>query len=116
MERKVGQLVVEDDWLKKKCKEHGINPRGWRWGDNVFIERLWRSVKYKEIYPRAHENLPQMEVMLTQWFEEHNRWRPQQAIRSEATEAGRRPGQIETPAPESFLHYTITNPWRPCLS
>ncbi len=113
MERKVGQLVVEDDWLKKKCKEHGINPRGRRWGDNVFIERLWRSVKYKEVHPWAHENLPKMEVMLTQWFEEHNRWRPQQAIRSEATEAGRRPGQIETPAPEPFCTTPLPIPGGP---
>jgi hypothetical protein len=26
LERKVGQLVVEVDWLKKKCKELGIDP------------------------------------------------------------------------------------------
>jgi hypothetical protein len=27
-----------------------------RWVDNVFIERLWRSVKYEDIYLRAYEN------------------------------------------------------------
>lgn len=27
-----------------------------RWIDNVFIERLWRSVKYEDIYLRAYEN------------------------------------------------------------
>ena len=28
-----------------------------RWIDNVFIERLWRSVKYEDIYLRAYETL-----------------------------------------------------------
>ncbi|RLA44034.1 MAG: IS3 family transposase, partial [Gammaproteobacteria bacterium] len=28
-----------------------------RWIDNVFIERLWRSVKYEEVYLHAYESL-----------------------------------------------------------
>ncbi len=28
-----------------------------RWLDNVFIERLWRSVKHEEVYLKAYENL-----------------------------------------------------------
>jgi hypothetical protein len=27
-----------------------------RWIDNVFVERLWRSVKYEEVYLRAYAN------------------------------------------------------------
>jgi len=27
-----------------------------RWIDNVFVERLWRSVKYEEVYLRAYES------------------------------------------------------------
>lgn len=30
-----------------------------RWMDNVFIERLWRSVKYEEVYLKAYENIPE---------------------------------------------------------
>ena len=26
------------------------------WRDNVFVERLWRSVKYEEVYPRAYDS------------------------------------------------------------
>jgi putative transposase len=28
-----------------------------RWRDNVFVERLWRSVKYEEVYLRAYESV-----------------------------------------------------------
>ncbi len=28
-----------------------------RWTDNVFVERLWRSVKYEEVYPKAYETV-----------------------------------------------------------
>ena len=29
------------------------------WRDNVFVERLWRSVKYEEVYLKAYENVPE---------------------------------------------------------
>ena len=29
------------------------------WGDNVFIERLWRSIKYEEVYLHAHKTINQ---------------------------------------------------------
>ena len=30
-----------------------------RWMDNVFIERLWRSLKYEEVYLKAYETVAQ---------------------------------------------------------
>ena len=51
-----------------------------RWMDNVFVERLWRSVKYEEIYLREHATLPALEAGLRQWFERYNRWRPHQSL------------------------------------
>ena len=30
-----------------------------RWMDNVFIERLWRSVKYEEVYLKGYETIPE---------------------------------------------------------
>ncbi|WP_265593325.1 integrase core domain-containing protein, partial [Verrucomicrobium sp. BvORR034] len=51
-----------------------------RWMDNVFIERLWRSVKYEEIYQREHATIPRLEVGLAQWFEHYNTWRPHEAL------------------------------------
>ncbi len=51
-----------------------------RWMDNVFIERLWRSVKYEEIYLREYATLPVLERGLKEWFERYNTWRPHQAL------------------------------------
>jgi putative transposase len=51
-----------------------------RWMDNVFIERLWRSVKYEEVYLREYEDLHELERCLGQWFERYNHWRPHQSL------------------------------------
>ena len=48
--------------------------------DNVFIERLWRSVKYEEIYLCEHGTIPALEVGLRRWFEQYNTWRPHQNL------------------------------------
>ena len=47
-----------------------------RWMDNVFIERLWRSVKHGGVYLWAHENVHQLEAVLEKWFNEYNHWKP----------------------------------------
>jgi putative transposase len=49
-----------------------------RWMDNVFIERLWRSVKYEEIYIKEHATLPALRSGLENWFFRYNEWRPHQ--------------------------------------
>lgn len=51
-----------------------------RWMDNVFIERLWRSVKYEEIYLREHGTIPLLEAGLDRWFARYNSWRPHAAL------------------------------------
>jgi putative transposase len=51
-----------------------------RWMDNVFIERLWRSVKHEGVYLWAHQNVRELEVALEKWFEEYNHWKPHQAL------------------------------------
>jgi putative transposase len=47
-----------------------------RWMDNVFIERLWRSVKYEEIYLKEHATIPALQRGLQAWFNRYNHWRP----------------------------------------
>ena len=51
-----------------------------RWMDNVFIERLWRSVKYEDIYLHEYATIPGLEAGLARWFERYNAWRPHQAL------------------------------------
>lgn len=51
-----------------------------RWMDNVFIERLWRSVKYEEIYLFEHSTVIALYDGLEKWFERYNSWRPHEAL------------------------------------
>jgi len=51
-----------------------------RWMDNVFIERLWRSVKYEEIYLFEHSTLTALRAGLVKWFGRYNDWRPHEAL------------------------------------
>jgi putative transposase len=51
-----------------------------RWMDNVFIERLWRSVKYEEIYVKEHASLGALRAGLRGWFNRYNEWRPHASL------------------------------------
>lgn len=62
---------------------HGVrismDGRG-RWMDNVFIERLWRSVKYEEVYLKAYETIPEARRELGAYFEFYNLRRRHQGL------------------------------------
>jgi putative transposase len=48
--------------------------------DNVFVERLWRSVKQEDIYPKGYERVPQLQAGLGAYFPFYNEERPHQAL------------------------------------
>jgi len=48
--------------------------------DNVFIERLWRSVKYEDIYIKDYELVPELVAGLTAYFRFYDEDRPHQAL------------------------------------
>jgi putative transposase len=48
--------------------------------DNVFIERLWWSVKYEDVYLRGYETVKELEAGLESYFDFYNRVRPHQAL------------------------------------
>jgi len=48
--------------------------------DNIFVERLWRSVKYECIYLNGYQNIPEARDGLTQYFEFYNTERFHQAL------------------------------------
>jgi putative transposase len=48
--------------------------------DNVFVERLWRSVKYEDIYLRGYETVPQLEEGLGRYFPYYNEERLHQSL------------------------------------
>ena len=48
--------------------------------DNIFIERLWRSLKYEEVYLRDYRLVPDARAGIGQWFRYYNYQRPHQAL------------------------------------
>jgi len=51
-----------------------------RWMDNIFIERLWRSVKYEEVYLKAYESIPEARRELAAYFDFYNTRRRHQGL------------------------------------
>ena len=51
-----------------------------RWIDNVFVERLWRSVKYEEVYLHAYGSIAEANRRLAVYFDFYNRIRPHQSL------------------------------------
>jgi len=51
-----------------------------RWVDNVFIERLWRSVEYEDLYLKAYETPAALRAGLTRYFEFYNNRRRHSAL------------------------------------
>jgi putative transposase len=50
------------------------------WRDNVFVERLWRSLKYEEVYLHAYDDVPQARSGIGSYFDFFNDERPHQAL------------------------------------
>jgi len=77
-------------------KQHGIrismDGKG-SYNDNLFIERLWRSVKYEEVYLKAYEDGREAKIGLGNYFRFYNTERPHQ------THGYRTPAEVYTSTP-----------------
>jgi putative transposase len=51
-----------------------------RWMDNVFIERLWRSLKYEDVYLKGYADGRDAKAGIAQWIAFYNNSRPHQAL------------------------------------
>ncbi len=49
--------------------------------DNVFVERLWRSLKYEEVYLKDYQSVAELVSGLTGWFRFYNHERPHQSLK-----------------------------------
>jgi len=58
-----------------------------RWLDNVFVERLWRSVKYEEVYLHAYDDLTEARRGIGAYFCFFNDERPHQALGNQSPAA-----------------------------
>lgn len=54
--------------------------------DNIFVERLWRSVKYENIYLKGYRTIKEAKAGLTEYFEEYNKYRPHQSLNYQTPE------------------------------
>jgi putative transposase len=77
-----GSQYTSEEWIKV-LDEAGVaismDGKG-RWIDNVFIERLWRSVKYEEVYLHGYANGTEARTSLTRYFSFYNARRVHQAL------------------------------------
>jgi putative transposase len=51
-----------------------------RYSDNIFVERLWRTVKYEEVYLKAYSNGRDAKTGIDDYFRFYNTQRPHQAL------------------------------------
>ena len=56
-----------------------MNGKG-RYLDNIFVERLWRSIKYEEVYLKAYQTVAEARTGINAYLEFYNRQRPHQAL------------------------------------
>ena len=77
-----GSQFTSDDFTRI-LKNHGIDismdGKG-QWSDNVFVERLWRSVKYEEVYLKAYGSIAEARRELSRYFEFYNQRRRHQGL------------------------------------
>jgi putative transposase len=77
-----GSQFTSDRWLtilQEKSIKISMDGRG-RALDNIFVERLWRSVKHEDVYPKNYANLPELLVGLAEYFHFYNRERFHQSL------------------------------------
>ena len=77
-----GSQFTSKPWIER-LKAHGIqismDGKG-RYLDNIFVERLWRTVKYEEIYLKRYESIPELKAGLNDYFQYYNESRLHQGL------------------------------------
>ena len=67
--------------MKAAGVQISMDGRG-RWLDNRFIERLWRSLKYEDVYLRCYATMREAEAGIGRYLAFYNNRRPHQALNS----------------------------------
>lgn len=67
------------DVLKDKQVRISMDGRG-AWRDNVFVERLWRSIKYEEVYLNAYDSMKEAKQRISTWISYYNSKRKHQTL------------------------------------
>ena len=77
------------DLVKNRGSQMSMDGRG-AWRDNVFVERLWRTVKYEEIYFHAYDSVLEAKTGITKHLDWYNRARPHSSLKT-------LPGRVRSP-------------------
>ena len=77
------QFTSED--FTGRLKEEGIkismDGKG-RWRDNVFVERIWKSIKYEEVYLHAYASVSEARTSIARYLEFYNSTRPHSSLKA----------------------------------
>ena len=71
--------------LKARNIRISMNGKGC-WRDNIFVERLWRTIKYEEVYLKAYDSVAQAKASLGQFITFYNSRRPHQTFAGKTPE------------------------------
>ena len=77
-----GSQFTSDDFtglLRKNGIAISMDGKG-RWRDNVFVERVWKSIKYEEVYLHAYESVQQARESIGRYVEFYNSVRPHSSL------------------------------------
>jgi putative transposase len=72
--------------------------------DNMFIERLWRSLKHEDIYLKGYADGREAHIGIASWFEFYNTTRPHQALGHRSPMTVWREGILPNTAVDMTLH------------
>jgi putative transposase len=67
------------DVLRRNAIKISMDGKG-AWRDNVFVERLWRTVKYEEVYLRAYDSVSDARASIGRYLDLYNRRRPHSSL------------------------------------
>ena len=76
-------VTLETEPCPEALKDAGIRIRmdgKGAWRDNVFVERLWRTIKYEELYLRAHDNVTAARQSLRRYIDFYTGRRPHSSL------------------------------------
>jgi len=75
--------------------------------DNIFVERLWRTVKYEDIYLHDYATVPALQAGLAQYFTFYNQERLHQSLGYQT------PAEVHfgAPQPGAKIHLNFDNSW-----
>ncbi len=86
-----------------------------RYQDNIVVERLWRSIKYEEVYLKAYQTVAEARVGINAYLEFYNQQRPHQALGyrtpAEVYQGDQKAKEVATQEAGLPSEVELPNPW-----